>query len=470
MGHMMPDGRSGTRSPQLTFLGGIGTVTGSKFLLDLPGGDRVLLDCGLFQGGRELRRQNWATFPVPASSVSAIVLSHAHLDHCGYLPALVRQGFSGSVHTTPDTARLAAIVLRDSARLMADEAEHANTYGWSTHRPALPLYDDKDVEKALELFVPLEHEQPAYLDGIELRLHRAGHVLGSSWSEVTLPGGAVLVHTGDLGRATHPLLKPPVPFQGADALLVESTYGNRRHDDAGTLWAMAAAINRTVHRGGSVLIPAFAVDRTEVIIYRLHQLRRTRMIAKVPVYVDSPMGLAARDVYLEAIATGSPELRPGLTRDVLDPGWLRELRTVEESMSVNERDQPSIIISASGMASGGRVLHHLRHLLPDPRMTVLIVGFAALGTRSRDLVDGTSSLKIHGRYVPVRAEIVNLPGFSVHSDTEETIAWLRTAHRPPQVTYVVHGEPDAAAALRDRIHDELGWHAVPPAPDEHVLL
>lgn len=470
MGHMMPDGRSGTRSPQLTFLGGVGTVTGSKFLLELPGGDRVLLDCGLFQGGRELRRRNWATFPVPVSSVSAIVLSHAHLDHCGYLPALVRQGFSGSVHTTPDTARLAAIVLRDSARLMADEAEHANTYGWSKHRPALPLYDEKDVEKALELFVPLEHEQPAYLDGIGLCLHRAGHILGSSWSEVTLPGGAVLVHTGDLGRATHPLLKPPVPFQGADALLVESTYGNRRHDDAGTLWTMAVAINRTVHRGGSVLIPAFAVDRTEVIIYRLCQLRRTGMIAKVPVYVDSPMGLAARDVYLEAIASGSPELRPGLTRDVLDPGWLRGLRTVEESMSVNEPDQPSIIISASGMASGGRVLHHLRHLLPDPRMTVLIVGFAALGTRSRDLVDGTASLKIHGHYVPVRAEIVNLPGFSVHSDADETIAWLRTARRPPRVTYVVHGEPDAAAALRGRIHDELGWHAVAPAPDEHVLL
>ncbi|MGW4967108.1 MBL fold metallo-hydrolase RNA specificity domain-containing protein [Nonomuraea sp. NPDC004186] len=457
-------------SPKLTFLGGVGTVTGSKSLLELPDGNRVLLDCGLFQGQRELRRRNWATFPVPAASVSAVVLSHAHVDHCGYLPALVRQGFSGTVRTTQDTARLAAIVLRDSARLMADEAEHANAYGWSSHRPALPLYNEKDVEKTLELFVPLEHEEPAELDGIGLRLHRAGHILGSSWSEITLPAGATLVHTGDLGRAAHPLLQPPEPLQGADILLVESTYGNRRHDDSRTLWNLAVAINRTVRRGGSVLIPAFAVDRTEVIVYRLHELRQKGMIAKVPVYVDSPMGLAARDVYLQAIAAGSPELRPGLTRDVLDPGWLRELRTVEESMSVNEPDQPSIIISASGMATGGRVLHHLRHLLPDPRMTVLIVGFAALGTRSRALVDGATALKIHGRYVPVRAEIVNLPGFSVHSDADETIAWLRATHRPPQVTYVIHGEPDAAATLRGRIHDELGWHAIVPAPDEHVLL
>ncbi|MFI9846629.1 MBL fold metallo-hydrolase RNA specificity domain-containing protein [Nonomuraea sp. NPDC051941] len=458
------------RSPRLTLLGGVGTVTGSKFLLDLPGGDRMLLDCGLFQGRRKLRRRNWATFPVPASSLSAVVLSHAHLDHCGYLPALVRQGFNGTVYTTPHTARLAAIVLRDSAKLMADEAEHANAYGWSKHRPALPLYDEKDVEKALELFVPVEHEQPADLCGIRLHLHRAGHILGSSWSEITLPGAATLVHTGDLGRPAHPLLQPPAPFQGADAVLVESTYGNRHHDDVDTLERMAEAINRTVRRGGSVLIPAFAVDRTEVIIYRLRELRLLELIPDVPVYVDSPMGLAARNVYLEAISSGSPELRPWLTRDVLDPEWLRELRTVEESMSVNEPDQPSIIISASGMASGGRVLHHLRYLLPDPRMTVIIVGFAALGTRSRSLLDGATALKIHGHYVPVRAEIVNLPGFSVHSDADETIAWLSTARRAPEIAYVVHGEPDAATALRDRIRDELGWHAVVPVPDESVLF
>lgn len=457
-------------SPRLTFLGGAGTVTGSKFLLDLPDGNRLLLDCGLFQGQRALRRRNWAAFPVPPSSVSAVVLSHAHLDHCGYLPSLVRQGFTGPVYTTAHTARLAAIVLRDSAKLMADEAEHANTHGWSKHRPALPLYEEKDVVRALELVVPVEHGQVTELDGARLCLHRAGHILGSSWTEITLEAGRTLVHTGDLGRRTHPLLKPPAPFHGAGTLLVESTYGNRRHHDTATRHDMARAITRTVERGGSVLIPSFAVDRTEVIIYRLRELRDEGLIPDVPVYVDSPMGLAARDVYLEAIGTGSPELRPGLSRDVLAPAWLHELRTVEESMSVNEPGRPSIIISASGMATGGRVLHHLRHLLPDPRTTVLIVGFAALGTRSRDLVDGATSLKIYGHYVPVRAEIGNLPGFSVHSDADETLAWLGTAGTAPLVTYVVHGEPDAAATLRDRIHRELGWHAVTPSPDERVLL
>ncbi|WP_214317832.1 MBL fold metallo-hydrolase RNA specificity domain-containing protein [Nonomuraea sediminis] len=453
----------------LRFLGGVGTVTGSKFLLDQAEGGRILLDCGLFQGQRELRRRNWAQFPFAADSVSSVILSHAHLDHCGYLPALVRQGFTGPVHTTPRTADLVAIVLRDSAHLMADEAANANANGWSKHVPALPLYDEKDVARALDLIVTTE-QGVADVDGARLRMHRAGHILGSSWVELTLAGGTRLVHTGDLGRAAHPLLRPPEPFEGADVLLVESTYGNRRHDDATTMRDLADAITRTIDRGGSVLIPAFAVDRTEVILYRLRELRQAGLVPPVPVYVDSPMGLAARDVYLEAIAAGADELRPGLTADTLDPSWVRELRTAEESETVNHPAEPSIVISASGMASGGRVLHHLARFLPDPRMSVLIVGFAALGTRARALVDGAPSVKIHGRYVPVRAEIVDLPGFSVHADADEMIAWLSTAVRPPSVTYVVHGEPAAARTLRDRIDAELGWHAVVPKQDEHVLL
>ncbi|WP_084965951.1 MBL fold metallo-hydrolase RNA specificity domain-containing protein [Thermoactinospora rubra] len=458
------------RSSTLTFLGGVGTVTGSKFLLDLPDGTRLLLDCGLFQGQRELRRRNWASFPLPPSSVSAVSLSHAHLDHCGYLPALVRQGFDGPVRTTPETARLAAIVLRDSAKLMADEAQHANTYGWSKHHPALPLYDDKDVTRALNLIVPAGHGTDVAVGGASVVQYPAGHILGSSWTRVTLPGGRTLVHTGDLGRPCHPILRPPAPLEAADVLLVESTYGNRRHDDERTLDDMAAAITRTVDRGGSVLIPAFAVDRTEVILYRLGELRRAGRIPEIPVYVDSPMGLAARDVYLEAIANGSAELRPGLTRDTLDPSWVHELRTAEESMTVNDPGRPCVVVSASGMASGGRVLHHLRHMLPDPKMTVLVVGFAALGTRARDLVDGATSVKIHGHYVPVRAEIVDLPGFSVHADADDMIAWLSTATRPPEVVYVVHGEPDASESLRDRIQRELGWLAVVPRQDERVVV
>lgn len=452
----------------LTFLGGTGTVTGSKFLVD-AGDTRILLDCGLFQGQRELRRRNRATFPVPPESVSAVVLSHAHLDHCGYLPALVRQGFHGTVHTTRRTAELAAIVLRDSAKLMADEARQANAGGWTRHHPALPLYEEKDVLRALELIRPVRHGESVDLGGPRLRLRPAGHILGSAWAELTLPGGTRLVHTGDLGRPNHPLLRPPEPLDHADVLLTESTYGDRRHDDESTLARMAEAINRTADRGGSILIPAFAVDRTEVILYRLGELRRAGRIPPLPVYVDSPMGLAARDVYLDAIGARDPELRPGLNRGVLDPRWVRELRTPEQSMRAGGTE-PSILISASGMATGGRVLHHLRRMLPDERMSVLIVGYAALGTRARDLVDGATSIKIHGRYVPVHAEIVNLPGFSVHADADELIAWMAGAVRPPQVTYVVHGEPPAARALRERIEGELGRLAVVPRPDERVLL
>ncbi|MFD1930284.1 MBL fold metallo-hydrolase RNA specificity domain-containing protein [Nonomuraea mangrovi] len=458
------------RGASLTFLGGVGTVTGSKFLLDLPDDERLLLDCGLFQGQRELRRRNWATFPIPPSTISSVVLSHAHLDHCGYLPALVRQGFNGPVHTTPRTAELTSIVLRDSARLMADEADNANAFGWSVHDLALPLYDDEDVTRALRRLAPVEHGQFVRLRGARLRLHRAGHILGSSWTELVLDDGRTLVHSGDLGRPVHPLLRPPEALSHADVLLVESTYGNRHHDDSTTMQDMARAITRTADRGGSVLIPAFAVDRTEVIIYRLRELRDAGRIPRLPVYVDSPMGLAARDVYLDAIHAHDAELRHGVTGDDIDPSWVRELVTAEESMTVNQPRHPCVVISASGMASGGRVLHHLRHMLPDPRMTVLIVGFAALGTRARDLVDGATSLKIHGHYVPVHAEIVDLPGFSVHADADGTLAWLSTIDRPPSVTYVVHGEPDAAQTLRDRISEELGWHSVVPRSDERVLL
>ncbi|MFE3448815.1 MBL fold metallo-hydrolase RNA specificity domain-containing protein [Nonomuraea sp. NPDC059194] len=443
-------------SSSLTFLGGAGTVTGSRFLLDLPGDTRILLECGLFQGSRELRRRNWAAFPIPPSTISAVVLSHAHLDHCGYLPVLVRQGFGGAVHTTPRTAELTAIALRENARLMVDEADHANAVGWSVHDPALPLYDDEDVTRALARLVPVEHDTPVRLHGARLSLHRAGHILGSSWTQLVLDAGKTIVHSGDLGRSVHPLLQPPVPLPGADVLLVESTYGDRRHDDNATLDDLAKAVTRTADRGGRVLIPALAADQIEVIVYRLRELRQAGRIPEIPVYADSPMGLAARNVHLDAIAAREAELRPGLTRDTIDPSWVRELTVAEEY-------HPCVIVSASG----GRVLHHL---LPDPRMTVLIAGFAALGTRARDLADGATSLKIHGRYVPVRAEIVSLPGLSAHADAADTIAWLSTAARPPAVTYVVHGEPDAARALRDRIHDQLGWHAVVPRPDERVLL
>ncbi len=461
--------------PGLTFLGGTGTVTGSKFLVD-SAGTRVLIDCGLFQGAKDLRRRNWDPFPVAPSQIGAVVLTHAHLDHCGYLPALVRNGFAGPVFTTSYTADLVEIVLRDSARLLAEDAEHANAHGWSRHHPALPLYEEADVDRAMTLVRPVEHGQEVGLvGGARLTLHRAGHILGSSWAELAVTGRGgpfTVVSSGDLGRAVHPLLRAPEPFAGADVLLVESTYGNRSHGDESARQAFADAITRTLHRGGSVLIPAFAVDRTEVILRTLHQLHKAGAIPSVPVLVDSPMALAGLRVYQQAIGAADAELRPEIIADgpaALDPGMLEELRTKEESMSANNPARPSLIVSASGMATGGRVLHHLRHMLPDQRNTVLIVGFAAAGTRARDLLSGAHALKIHGEYVPVRAEVAEVDAFSAHADADDVLAWLGTG-TAPRTTYVIHGEATAAATLRDRIDAELGWTAVVPQAGERVVI
>lgn len=461
--------------PALTFLGGAGTVTGSKFLAE-AGQARVLVDCGLFQGARELRRRNWEPFPLPAREIDAVVLTHAHLDHCGYLPALARQGFAGRVFATGYTAELAEIVLRDSARLLAEEAEQANSHGWSKHHPALPLYTEDDVDRALRLITPVD---PGQAIGIAprttLTLHRAGHILGSAWARLEFTDGrrsCTLASSGDLGRPAHPLLRPPDPFTGADVLLVESTYGNRRHAEEQARQAFAAAITRTLERGGSVVIPAFAVDRTEVILRTLRELLAAGEIPQSPVLVDSPMALSALRVYQKAIVSRSAELRPGIIADgteALDPGQMQELRTVAESMTANRPARPSLIVSASGMAAGGRVLHHLRHLLPDPRNTVLIVGFAAEGTRARDLAEGARTIKIHGEYVPVRAEVVQADAFSAHADADDVLSWLAGAPEPV-TTYVVHGEPAAAAALRDRIDRELGWTAAVPALGERVTV
>jgi metallo-beta-lactamase family protein len=461
--------------PVLTFLGGAGTVTGSKFLAD-SGRARVLLDCGLFQGARELRRRNWEPFGFPPAQVDAVILTHAHLDHCGYLPALARNGFTGPVLATGYTAELAEIVLRDSARLLAEDAEHANSHGWSKHHPALPLYTEDDVDQAVALITPVPPGQavPAGPQA-DLMLHRAGHILGSAWAKLTLTGrrGPVTIATsGDLGRPGHPLLRPPEPFTGADVLLVEATYGNRKHSAAAAREAFAGSITRTLRRGGSVIIPAFAVDRTEVILRTLRELRETGDIPASPVLIDSPMALAALAVYQRAIAARSAELRAEILADgpqALDPGQLTELRTVTESMTANSPAQPSLIVSASGMATGGRVLHHLRHLLPDRRNMVLIVGFAAEGTRARDLASGARVIKIHGEYVPVRAEVVEVDAFSAHADADDVLAWLSGAPQPA-ATYVIHGEPAAAAALRDRIDRELGWTAAVPDQAERVML
>ncbi|MET8703515.1 MBL fold metallo-hydrolase [Kitasatospora sp. NPDC004723] len=469
---------TGTPLPQprpglLTFLGGVGTVTGSKFLVETDHA-RLMIDCGLFQGLAELRRRNRHPLPLDPADVRAVVLTHAHLDHCGYLPRLVRDGFRGPVLTTPDTARIAELILRDSAHLLREEADHANRYGWSKHRPAEPLYHDEDVENTLRMFDPVPLDSDVEVtSGIVLRLHRAGHILGSAWAHLTLEDGHTLAASGDLGRPVHPLLRPPEPFTGADVLLMESTYGNRHHEETAAREWFARALERTLARSGTVVIPSFAVDRTEVVLHQLTELRRSgRLAADVPVHVDSPMALATLQIYREAFAAGSDQLRPAVLAQgaaALDPEPFTLVHALQDSLALDRAHGPAVIVSASGMATGGRVVHHLRHLLPDPRNTVVVVGYAAEGTRARDLVDGARTLKMHGTYVPVRAEVVDVPAFSAHADSAEIVDWLRGAPEPSAV-YLVHGEPESSAALRDRIDRELGWTAVVPRSGERVLV
>ncbi len=459
--------------PSLTFLGAAGTVTGSRFLVETAGA-RVLVDAGLFQGLAELRRRNWAPLELDAATLDAVVLTHAHLDHTGYLPRLVRDGFRGRVLCTPETAALAAIVLRDSAHLQEEDAAFANDHGFSKHRPALPLYDGRDVERTLPLLhaVPLG-QRTRIADGVHAVLRRAGHILGSSTVTLEVDGRSVLF-SGDLGRRHHPLLLPPADPPAVDTIVVESTYGARVHPDPDPE-VLGGAIRRTVDRGGSVLLPAFAVDRTELVLIELKRLMAAGEIPRLTVHADSPMALATLDVYRRAIADGSPQLHPGLAEraghgDLFDPGDLRAAETVEESKALNRPDRPCLVVSASGMGSGGRVVHHLLHQLPDPRNTVVLTGYQAEGTRGRQLLDGATQVKIHGRYVPVRAEIVSVPDFSVHADADELVAWLGRAAAPPSTVYVVHGEAESSHELARRVRTELGWCAVVPALNERVLL
>jgi metallo-beta-lactamase family protein len=455
--------------PTLTFLGAVGTVTGSRFLLEGADG-RILVDAGLFQGLPDLRRRNWEEPDLDPATLDAVVVTHAHLDHTGYLPKLVRGGFRGRIVCTRPTAELAAIVLRDSAHLQEEDALYANAHGFSKHRPALPLYDAADVERTLPLFAPAPYGEPTALaPGITVTLRPAGHILGSATATVEVDAARVLF-SGDLGRPHHPLLLPPADPPAVDVIVVESTYGDREHpppDDE----VLADAVRRTVARGGTVLVPAFAVDRTELVLLELDRLRRAGRIPDVPLYVDSPMALEALEVYRRATHDPGTLLRAGRAgRDLLDIAGVRAVRDAGESARLNQPAYPCILISASGMASGGRVVHHLRHQLPDPRNTVVLTGYQAEGTRGRQLLDGARQVKMHGRYVPVHAEVVQITDFSVHADGGEIVAWLGRAPEPPHTVYVVHGEPRSAAALARRIDEELHWNAVVPRYGERVRL
>lgn len=464
----------GANQPTIQFLGAAGTVTGSRFLLSHQG-TRVLIDCGMFQGLKELRLKNWADFAVEPESIDAVVLTHAHLDHCGYLPRLAKLGFRGPVFLTEYTGKLAEVILRDSARIQTEDAKWALKKGFSKHNPPMALYSEADVDTTLKQFQPTKfYERTQVATETFVTFHPAGHILGASFVEVEFFGKRLLF-TGDLGRPDHPLLRAPGVFPEGefDAVVTESTYGDREHETRST--DFPSVINTTLDRGGSVLIPAFAVDRTEVILVRLRELIEEGKIRNVPIYADSPMALKALAFYRDAIDKHSPEIRDDIAatwqgRDPFDPGTLIELMTVDESKSINTPPQPSIIISASGMATGGRVVHHLHGMLPNPLHTVILVGYQAVGTRGRNLIEGAEEVKMHGEMVPVRAQIASVQEFSVHADGNELMNWIGVAKTRIKKIFVIHGEEGAQEAVVKRVEDELHISAVAPTDASQYTL
>ena len=453
----------------LTFLGAAGTVTGSRFLLTF-GSRRILVDAGMFQGEKQLRNLNWAEFPVPPDEIDDVVLTHAHLDHCGYLPALVRNGFEGPIWATEGTAALAEIVMRDAAFLQERDAELAQQYGYSKHHPALPLYTIADVERTVPKFRTVEYDDDVDLGGgVRCRWTRAGHILGSASVRVSTDSTAI-VFSGDIGRSDHPVLRSRDTPPGAPFVVVESTYGDREHPEPALAHEeFAEAIRRTAARGGQVLIPAFAVDRTEVVLKTIGEMQESGRIPTLPIYVNSPMALNALRLYRSPACRD--ELRPDLDVDeFLGLANVTETPDAEDSRDLNQLEGPAIIISASGMATGGRVLHHLEHMLPDRRNTVILTGYQAAGTRGRSLEEGARELKLHGRYIPVRAKVIRDAEFSVHADSSDVMDWLRDLDPAPETVFIVHGEPDAARALHDRIADELGWTSAVARQGEIVVV
>jgi metallo-beta-lactamase family protein len=440
---------------QATFLGAAGTVTGSKTLLDHHD-RRVLVDCGLFQGLKQLRLRNWDRLPFDAASLDAVVLTHAHLDHSGYLPRLLRLGYRGPIHCTPATRALCRVLLPDAGRLAEEDAAYANRHGFSRHHPALPLFTEADARAVLPRLKAVPFDTPFEpVPGWQVRFTPAGHIPGGASVRVAWDGGAV-VFSGDLGRDDDLLMKPPAPPARCDTLVIESTYGDRLHDGEDALTAIAEVINTTASRGGVVLVPAFAVGRAQTILHAIQLLKGAHRIPDLPLFLDSPM--AAEATRLLARHTGEHRLDDAQCRALARA--VRIAETVDDSKALDRLIYPSVIVSASGMATGGRVLHHLKTYLPDPRHTVAFCGHQAAGTRGASLVGGAASVKIHGQHVPVRARVANLPMLSAHADREGLLRWAGLlAPYPPRRVFVVHGEPSAADSLRQAIEERHRWPA-----------
>ena len=450
---------------QIQFLGATDTVTGSKYLLTHEN-SRVLVDCGLFQGYKQLRLRNWSPLPISPASIDAVVLTHAHIDHSGYLPLLAREGFRGPVYCSPATYDLCKILLPDCGHLLEEEAQYLNRHKMSKHSPALPLYTGDDARRCLRLFKPVNYRQTWQVaDGLSATLTPSGHMAGASF--VRLDNGVrSILFSGDIGRPNDLVLAAPSQMDGADYLVVESTYGDRAHRNADVLTELAEVINRTAVRGGVVIIPAFAVGRAQSLMYCIHLLKSRHAIADLPVYLNSPMAASATGVY----ARHQSELRLDAAQCKALVNAAQIVHTPDDSRELNKKHGPMIIIAASGMATGGRVLHHLKAFAPDPRNTILFAGFQAGGTRGATISGGAATVRIFGDDVPIRAEVASLSDLSAHSDAAEIIAWLSGFKSPPRKTFITHGEPAAADAMRQHIERELHWLCHMPCYLESVTL
>lgn len=450
---------------KLRFLGAAGTVTGSKTLVEHEG-RRLLVDCGLFQGYKNLRLMNWEPLPFDVRTLDAVVLTHAHLDHSGALPLLVQQGFRGPVFATPSSIELCRLLLPDSGRIQEEDAAYANRRGFSKHKPALPLYTEDDAQLALRRLEPSPFDVPTVIaPGFSVAMQGAGHILGAASVSLTA-GGTTVLFSGDLGRPDDPVMRAPQPIGHADHVIVESTYGDRLHEAHDTEGVLGEVITRTAARGGIVVLPAFAVGRAQQLLYAIYRLKTRGAIPDLPVFLNGPMAIDMTDIYHRHRAEHrlSIEQCSGMCKVA------KMVRTVEESRALNGLRYPAVIVSASGMATGGRVLHHLKALAPDRRNAIVFAGYQAGGTRGARLVAGERSVRIHGEDVAVNAEVVSLQGMSAHADARQIVQWLGTAPTPPRSVHVTHGEPAAADALRQRIERELGWPASVPSLGQSVEL
>jgi metallo-beta-lactamase family protein len=445
------------RTMKIRFLGGAGTVTGSKYLVE-HAGHSALIDCGLFQGYKNLRLRNWALLPFDAGKLDAVVLTHAHLDHSGALPLLMRQGFRGPVHTSAATIELCQLLLPDSGHIQEEDAAFANRHRTSKHEPALPLYTAQEARDTLPLLAATPFDEwRELMPGVRMQLRMAGHILGAA-SVALATDDCTVLFSGDLGRPDDPVMRPPAPIAVADFIVIESTYGDRVHDAADVEGLIGETIVRTVKRGGTVVVPSFAVGRAQALLHIIHRLKASGAIPDVPVFLDSPMAVDATAIYRRF--GDQHRLSPHDCEQMFRVATM--VRSVDESRALNALRYPAVIISASGMATGGRVLHHLKTRAGDHRNTILFAGFQAPGTRGARLLAGERLIRIFGEDIAVNAEVVNVQGLSAHADAPQLLAWLRTCPKAPRSVFVTHGEPGAADALRQRIENEVGWRAHTP--------